>query len=293
MSFVLTVGMTSCMDDHEEPNLNGFSIFSPRSVGTVNTTIAEVKARYCKSNAGATYSRNTANWEHRIDHDLIFEGVVVSNDGQWGALYQQVILRSIEADGTDQCILLGVKNTCLYPYFSIGQRLKVNLNGLYVGAYSKTPKIGFPYFTSAGNHNLGPMPFEMCATNIELVGKPDPNCRECVPIDLTDEKGNAWLKASANQTYQNSPLYVTVQGRFPLADGTATLAPEELEDAGFAVDRDLQLSNLSLITVRTSTGNELSHIVMPKNNVRITGILSYYTGWQIQFREVNDMVYDK
>lgn len=289
--------LTSCMDSYDEPDLKDFTIFSQQTVGQVNTTIAEVKAKYCSSNRGATFSRNSTNWEFRIEDDLVLEGVVVSNDGQWGALYQQVILRAM--DGPDNvvlgqnvghCIQLGVKNTCLYPYFKIGQRLRINLKGLYVGVYSKTPKIGFPYFTSAGNHNLGPMPFEMCATNIELIGEPNPDCAECRPVDLSDMPGVNWLKASANQTYLHSPMYAVVRGTFDEADGTAILAPEELEDAGFAVDRTLTLANRSTrITVRTSTGNELSVIVMPQDEVSITGVLSYYTGWQMQFREVEDM----
>lgn len=293
----LLIGATSCMDDHDAPVLDDFSIFSAQPVGEVNTTIAAVKARYCSTNRGATYSRNASNWEFRIDDDLVFEAVVISNDGPWGALYQQVILRSL--DGTDclingrnvgHCIQLGVKNTCLYPYFQIGQRLRINLRGLYVGVYSKTPKVGFPYFTSAGNHNLGPMPFEMCATNIELVGQPDPDCVECRAVDLSDATGADWLKASAHQTYLYSPLFATIHGTFPEADGSAILAPDELEDAGFAVDRTLRLSNGTYVTVRTSTGNELSHIVMPREKVRIHGILSYYQGWQVQFREVNDLL---
>lgn len=295
-SAALAFGLTSCMDTYTEPVLDEFSIFAKTSVGEVNTTIADVKAKYCSTNRGATYSRNASNWEFKVEDDLVFEAVVVSNDGQWGALYQQVILRSmdgpeclIDGHNVGHCIQLGVKNTCLYPYFQLGQRLKINLRGLYVGAYSKTPKIGFPYFTSAGNHNLGPMPFEMCATNIELVGKPNVDCEECRPVSLLDEKGDTWLRASANQNYRFSPLFATVRGHFPDADGKAILAPEELEDAGFAVDRALRLDNGSTVTVRTSTGNELSHIVMPMERVVIRGILSFYDGWQMQFRDINDL----
>lgn len=293
---LIFAALTSCLDEHDAPLLEDFSIFSPTSVGSVNTTIADVKSKYCSTNSGATFSRNSSNWEFLIQDDLVFEGVVVSNDGQWGALYQQVILRSfdgsslqINGQNAGHCIQLGVKNTCLYPYFQLGQRLKVNLKGLYVGAYSKTPKIGFPYFTSVGNHNLGPMPFEMCATNIELVGKPDPTCAECQPLVLNDASGCSWLKGSTNQKYYNCPIFATVQGRFDVADGKAVLAPDELEDAGYAVDRSFSLDNGTRITVRTSTSNELSHIVMPQQKVSITGILSYYDGWQIQFREVDDM----
>lgn len=284
------LALSSCMDDFDEPNVSDFTIFSKTSVGTTNSTIADIKDKYCASSAGATYSRTSSNWEFKIDEDVVIEGVVVSNDGQYGALYQQVVLRSFEGSenkvngvNVGHCIVLGVKNTCLYPYFEIGQKLRINLKGLYVGVYSKTPKIGYPYYTSMGNHNLGPMPFEMCATNIEKVGEPNPTCAECQPVDLT---GDNW----PTMKYQYSPMYATISGTFPEADDKAILAPDELEDAGYAVDREFKMTNSTLkMTVRTSTGNELSQIIMPRKEVTITGILSYYSNWQFQFREPGDM----
>lgn len=297
LGVVLTLGMSGCQNDFDDLDVRDYTIFSKTSVGEVNTTIADIKGKYCKSNAGATYSRSSSNWEFKIEEDLVFEGVVVSNDGPWGALYQQIILRSFEGANNDvnginagHCIQLGVKNTCLYPYFAIGQKLRINLKGLYVGVYSKTPKIGYPYFTSAGNHNLGPMPFEMCSTNIEKIGAPDPGCAECQPVNLTGTAGDAWLRATANRNYLFSPMLAKVAGKFVEANGTAILAPKELQDDGYAVDRNLiLLSNSSKVIVRTSTGTELSNIVIPTDKVEIMGVLSYYDGWQIQFRDIDDM----
>lgn len=291
--------LTGCMDDFDEPNVSDFTIFSKTSVGTVNTTIDELKDLYCEYSSGCTHERGSSNWEFLIPDsvDKVFEAVVVSNDGQYGALYQTVLLRSFEGESitingqnAGHCIVLGVKNTCLYPYFQIGQKLRINLKGLYVGVYSKVPKIGFPYFSSAGNHNLGPMPFEMCATHIEKIGAPDPTCAECQPIDLSGSAEYPTMK------YMHSPLFATISGSFPDADGKTILAPDALEDKGYAVDRDFKVSGGSpKMTVRTSTGNELSQIIMPidakgqPQEVSITGMLSYYSNWQMNFREPEDM----
>jgi len=293
MGAALILGMSGCQNDFDDLDVKDYSIFSKTSVGEVNTTIADVKSKYCQNSNGCTYSRTTSNWEFKIEDDQIFEGVVVSNDGPWGALYQQVILRSFEgADNkvnglnVGHCIQLGVKNTCLYPYFVIGQKLRINLKGLYVGVYSKTPKIGYPYFTSSGNHNLGPMPFEMCATNIQKIGEPDPTCAECQPVDLTSVSKNAW----PSMKYNNSPMLATIEGKFALGDDKSILAPDELEDQGYAVDRDFTLTtSAAKMTVRTSTSNEISHLAMPSKKVTITGVLSYYSNWQMQFREIDDM----
>lgn len=293
MGIALTVGMSSCQNDFDEFDAKDYSIFSKTSVGEVNTTIDEIKDKYCAASTGSTYSRNSSNWEFKIEDDEVFEGVVVSNDGPWGALYQQVILRSFDGEAVTvngqnvgHCIQLGVKNTCLYPYFAIGQKLRINLKGLYVGVYSKTPKIGYPYFTSSGNHNLGPMPFEMCGTNIQKIGEPDPSCAECQPVDLTGVQKSGW----PNMKYFNSPMLATIKGKFALGDDKSILAPDELEDQGYAVDRDFTLTTgAAKMTVRTSTSNEISHLVMPTKSVTITGVLSFYSNWQMQFREIDDM----
>lgn len=298
MSAALLGGMTSCMDDFDEPDVSGFSITSPTSVGEPTISIGELKQFYCASPQGATFSRNSSNWEFRIDEDVVIEGVICCNDGPYGNLYQNLTVRSIDSDG-DQAIDVVVKNTCLYPYFPIGQRIRINLKGLYVGVYSRSPRIGYPYYTSSGNHNLGPIPFEMCATNFELIGAPDPTLPECQPVDRTGEDGYNWLRATANRTIDNYPMIVTVEGRFINGDDVSILAPDELEDAGYAVNRDFALKtstsgNTTNIFVRTGTGNEISHLVMPKDKtVRLTGWFTYDSfdnKWQINLRDTKDFV---
>lgn len=299
VSLAMALSMTTaCMDDFDAPDTKDFIITSPTSVGEPNVSIGELKHKYCVSNVGATYSRNSSNWEFKIEEDLVFEGVVCLNDGPFGNLYQQITVRSIDSNG-DQAIDVAVKNTCLYPYFAIGQRIRINLKGLYVGVYGKSPKVGYPYFTSAGNHNLGPVPLEMCATNFQLIGTPDPTLPECQPVDRTGEEGYNWLRASANRTIDNYPMVVTVEGTFTEADGKAILAPDALEDAGYAVNREFAIKtkntgNTTKMSVRTGTGNEISQIVMPVDKVvRLTGWLTYDSfdnRWQINLRDTKDFV---
>lgn len=298
MGMALALGMSSCQNDFDDPDLKDFLVTSPTSVGEVNVSIGDLKQKYCKSNVGATYSRNSSNWEFRIDEDLVIEGVICCNDGPFGNLYQSLTVRSIDGNG-DQAIDVAVKNTCLYPYFPIGQRIRINLKGLYVGAYGNSPKVGYPYFTSAGNHNLGPIPFELCAKHFQLIGTPDPSAPECQPIDRTGEEGYDWLRATANRNISNYPMIVTVEGTFVDGDDVSILAPDELEDAGYAVNREFALKtkntgNTTKMIVRTGTGNEISHIVMPKGKtVRLTGWLALDTfdnKWQINLRDTTDFV---
>ena len=282
-AFALTA-FTACMDDVDVPYTDSYLITSKTDIGEVNYSIAQLKNEH-SSLFGQT------NAFEQVKEDLIIEGVVAANDCG-GNLYQTVLIRHIdetkpESDADrDQAIVLGVKHTWLTPYFQLGQRVKVNLKGLYIGCYSKLPKIGQPYYTSSGNLRLGPMLLQLCATNVQLVGTPDPSCAECQPIELSPE----WLRTTAYRNYKNYPQLVTVKGTIQEADGEAIFAPESLQDAGYGVDRTLVNSeNNTKVTIRTSTQNDISFTVMPQGEHSFTGLLSYYSNWQVQLRSVNDI----
>jgi hypothetical protein len=42
------------------------------------------------------------------------------------------------------------------------------------------------------------------------------------------------------------------------------------------------------MTLRTSTENAISFTEIPEGKVRLTGIMTYYSGWQIQLRDIHD-----
>ncbi len=296
---IAALTMTSCMNEHDDPSTDKFIQPSLR----VNATIGEVKDKYCSS--------STSNFFAQIKEDLVIEGTIVANDIS-GNLYQTVLLRDINKRlGTDECIQLAIKNTCLYPYFPLGQRIKVNLKGLYAGCYSYVPKIGQPYYTSKGNLRLGPMLFHLCQTHIEYVGEVDLNAPELVPIDLTTTEGEAWLRSKDSKKYTNVPMLATVRGKIAEVQGNAKdtpklgelsyeyeplpkiFAPEELYDAGYAVDRTIQLGSGSSVTLRTSTQNPISFMQIPEDTHSYTGILTYYSqDWQIQLRTAEDISED-
>ncbi len=318
---VAAIGLlnTSCMDDHDAPNTDKFIVTNPSDIGEVNASILDVKQKYCADASASDYSRNSSNFYTKVTEDVIIEGVVCANDIS-GNLYQTLLIRNIDnskADtdpAHDQSIILAVKSTALYPYFKLGQRIKINLKGLYAGCYSKTPRIGMPTVSSAGNINLGPMLFELLATNVQLVGTPNANAPELTPIDKTDVDGKAWLRASANKTYQNSPILATVRGDIKeaspenrdvlekgtksdvlnkvetvSANGKKIFGPYELHDDGYGVTRSLQLGNGSTVDIRTSTKNRVSFVELPENTRSYTGILTYYSNWQIQLRDTTDI----
>lgn len=310
--------LMACMDEHDEPDTSQLSVTSTTGIGEVNYTIKQVKdtiKQVCGEQANAYFI---------IDKDLVLEGVVCANDVS-GNLYQTVLLRNIDPElpdtdpGHDQSLVLAIKSTSLYTYFALGQRVRVNLKGLYLGVYSYVPKIGQPYKTSAGNWRLGPILFELCQTNVQLIGKPDPAAPELVPVDLTDANGDAWLRASANRNIYNTPMFASVCGTIDEVQGDKKtqaavnaetskscddvrgkaeslpkiLGPHNLHDAGFGVDRTCSLvSNNSNVTVRSGTKNDVGYAEILDGRHTYTGLLTYYRNdWQIQLRDLGDIDY--
>ena len=196
----------------------------------------------------------------------------------------------------------------------------MNLKGLWVGVYSQVPRIGQPVKSSWDNLNLGPMLFELLRENVELVGRPDPSAPELVPINLTGTEGDAWLRASDNRAYYNTPRLATIQGSIREVkdanrdkldygsdpdlpetygkaeelspNGKKIFAPYNLHDKGMAVDRTIELySNNSTVSLRTSTKIDLSYEELPEDGRNYTGILTYYDkSWQIQVRDLGDII---
>jgi len=279
----ISIVLSACMDKHDNPDVSNYSITSQESVGDTTITIKSLKEKY-----QSVFSQNNAFM--MIEENEIVEGVVVANDAG-GNLYQTLVLSEVNSAGkvdVSNSIVLAVKNTCLYPYFAMGQMVRINLKGLYVGCYSKLPKIGQPYYTSSNNLRLGPMLFELCKTNISLIGSPADYADKIQPILIPNDSHPLIKNATDYQNYKNSPMLVTVYGKFSLGDDETILAPDELKDAGMGVDREFKVGSTT-ITVRTSTQNEVSFLKMPKETVSLTGVLSFYDGWQLQLRSVKDM----
>ncbi len=277
LALVSAMGFVACADPDEPPVLADGAeagITSTESVGDVNTTITELKSTY-------RTAMTSNNQFVRVEDNQVFEGIVVANDVS-GNLYQTLLLRQVD---TDQFIQVGIKNTHLCPYFPLGQNVRINLKDLYIGNYSYVPKVGQPYYTSAGNLRLGPMLLELCRTKVQLVESPgeDKVKAALTPIEADD----SWL--ASNRDVDHTPVLATVEGTLNAADGKLTFAPYEEHDAGYGVNRAMKVGSQT-IQVRTSTRNEVSFTVMPQGRVRITGMLTYYgSEWQLTMRDLKDL----
>lgn len=169
-------------------------------------TISEFKEKYRAKLLAATPTE--------ITEDIIISGVVVSNDIT-GNVYKQIVI----SDGED-AIILGINTSGLYATLPIGQMVTLSCKGLSMGGYCYLPQIGVPYNTERYGIQIGRMSKQVLEEHIKLIGEPNENYSELVPVELTED----FLSNSANKDL--CPRYVIMKGvEFQGADGKEVYVP--------------------------------------------------------------------
>ncbi|MBQ7947395.1 MAG: hypothetical protein IJ277_04440 [Bacteroidaceae bacterium] len=251
--FFLVMAMfafTACMNDFDTPHFDT-PPFGNNAIGVPNMTISEFKEKYRAQLLAATPTE--------ITEDIIISGVVVSNDIT-GNVYKQVVI----SDGED-AIILGINTSGLYATLPIGQMVTLSCKGLSMGGYCYLPQIGVPYNTEKYGIQIGRMSKQVLEEHIKLIGEPNENYSELVPVELTEE----FLSNSANKDL--CPRYVIMKGvEFQGADGKEVYVPgDEIQE------RYVKIGKQQII-FRLSNYADFAKMVMPTGKLNITGVLTRY-----------------
>ncbi|MDE5560781.1 MAG: hypothetical protein K2J00_03090 [Bacteroidaceae bacterium] len=137
------LSLTACMDgDWQAPDFGDNPPYGNNGIVadlTTHITIADLKTKYAN-----VFSQKSGY--KLVDEDLQLHVVVNGND-QGGNLYKQISVQD-ETGG----IIIGINGTDLFACMPVGQKLIINLKGLYVGTYGSMAQIGSEY-----NGGLGRM----------------------------------------------------------------------------------------------------------------------------------------
>lgn len=278
MIFAGVLAMTSCMNDFDENNIAS-NTFTATDIAEPNTTIAKVRSQYNSVISNSSYQEITT--------DEIFEGVVVANDVS-GNIYQFVYLQEVNNDGTmntdEGGIALGVKGLgCLYTIFPVGQKVRVNLKGLYVGGYGASPRIGMPYVNTNGALRLGPMPYPYMKTNIQLVGTPRPEMVEAREIKASD--------LSSNNITKLTPMLVVMKNA-EIKDAGWPYAHWEVGGDTYSEYHDISIDGQNVKQLLyTSTSATFAGDTIRAGKKTIYGLLNRYTSsYQLSIRSLDDII---
>jgi hypothetical protein len=225
----------------------------------------------------------TSNGYKLIEDDLQLHAVVNGND-QGGNLYKQISIQD-ETGG----IIVGINGTDLYAFMPVGQKIVINLKGLYVGGYGKMAQLGAEY-----NRSMGRMEQTIWEKSVRLVGN---------EFTYTDEEKTTTIQMSAKVDtidFCAPKDYNSMIGRIVKlsnveisGEGTQTLAPEDgsVRLTSNCANRDIKGTEAKDIVLRTSTYSDFASRPIPAGKVDIYGVCTYYNGtWQILMRTNSDMV---
>lgn len=260
---VLSLIATSCMNDFDDPLFNE-PPFGNNEIGEATHTIAQLKEKYASTISG--------NSVQKISEEIIIEGVVVAND-ESGNVYKQIIIN--DATGA---MVIGINDVGLYAMTPKGQRVRIACKDLHIGGYGKMAQIGALYNGKVGRMNKNVYP-----KHVRLIGIPDPTQPEMIPdtIDssyFTDANMNALAK------------YVRLEGvEITEADGTATWAPEELQNSSNVVERHIKMGKTNIV-LRMSTYADFANEAMPDGKLNINGVMTRYNNyWQFVISNTTDI----
>lgn len=272
----------SCQDSYDAPGLQ-----VPEATLVPNTTLMELKDMI-KANAGsntnyAELAGTKADGEHIIIH-----GRVISCDAS-GNIYQSLVIQ----DETT-AFNLSIRQGNMWSWYRVGQDIVVDVTGLYMGLYNGLYQLGWlgEYHEA---ESMTFMSWDMFRQHTELNQLPNddvqyltfsdpwpadnPYCLVTNSInDITSYAGGAEKLMSQLVEIQN----VTWEGA-----GVETFAPYQE-----SVNRTIMDSRGNSLTVRTSGYSNFYNNILPSGTGTVRGILSYFNGWQLLLRDMDDVMFD-
>ena len=231
----------------------------PTFVGEANTTIAELLAMH-------TIGSEDSYDSIPVGSNIIICGYVSTSD-EWGNNYKYINIED-ETGG----IQIKIDNKALYHKYSVGQRVYVKCDGLVLGDYRKLPQLGL-----WANGSMQPIPSFKAYLYIFPDGSPmgAPN-----PIVMTSiPKANDIPSTMYNRR-------VVLEGATFVEGVIATFS-----DPGASTSHDIQMTDGTTITLRTSNYATFASDILPVGTGEITGILTRYNNYvQLVINSPADLV---
>lgn len=280
--FAGLLALGSCMNDWDTLEVSN-DLYSNDSIDEPTTSISNIRKLYSAEINNSSY--------RQVTEDAIIEGVVVANDIS-GNIYQYIYIQGTYIDtlgverliNTEGGIGVGIKGIgCLYTLYPVGQKVRINLKGLYVGGYGQSPRIGMPYINTNGAMRLGPMTLDMMKTHIGKIGKPTPEMVTPKVVDATD--------LTDRNITQLTPLLVVLHDS-EISDAGWPFAHWEVGGDTYSEYHDINIDgNVVKQLLYTSTSATFAGDTIQKGKKTIYGLLNRYSSsYQLSLRSLDDII---
>ena len=276
--FAGTLTFASCMNDWDNEMVDN-DLYSAENIGEPTTTLSQLRKDYALEISNISYKL--------VEKDEIVEGIVVANDIS-GNIYQSIFIQGVAEDGTldtsEGGFCVSIKGLgCLYSIYPVGQKVRINLKGLYVGSYGKSPRIGMPYINTNGAMKLGPMPFPMMQSHIQKIGKPNVNMVQAREITAAD--------LSKSNIDKLTPMLVVLKN----VEVSGTGKPYAHWEAGgdvYSETHDITIDGVTQSQLLyTSTSSTFAGDTIKPGKKTIYGLLNRYSSsYQLSLRSIDDII---
>ena len=208
------------------------------------------------------------NGVKEITEDVQLQVVVNGNDAG-GNLYKQISVQD-ETGG----IIVGINATDQAAFLPVGQKLLINLKGLYIGGYGKQAQLGSLY-----NGGIGRMDLEVWKQHVRLVADTEVSAK----VDTIEFDAN---KDALSQTGR----IVKISGATISGSGTQTLAPDDGSVSLSNNCANRTVNGNSKVVLRTSTYSDFASLPLPNGPADIYGVCTIFNStWQILMRTESDL----
>ena len=278
---LVCAGMSSCQNSFDAPELE-----VPVATMKPNTTLMELKEMIAENAGSNTNSAFLVPAQNSGDHYII-HGRVISSDAS-GNIYQSLYIQ----DETT-AINLSIRRASMWGEYRVGQEIVVDATGLYAGLYNGLYQLGWlGTYNNAASMTF--MSWDMFLTHSEKNGLPQEvqnitindawpsDYPYCITVNSIDE-----INSFAGGNAQIMGQLVEIPDVSFVDAGIETFAPYQE-----SVNRTIKDSNGGELTVRTSGYSNFYNEILPEGQGTVCGILSYYSGWQLLLRDINDVMFE-
>ncbi len=259
----LAVSFTSCSSDNDSPLAPVDPVDPTPELPVVNKTMAELVAL-----AGAETAFG-------ITEDVIFEGVVISNDLESDNFYTKLYIQNGDL-GVLMSVAKADSGDSFYKDFTIGQKVIVNANGLHIGLASGAVILGQG---ADDKYTVGRIADKDLRNMLfKAKGGADVTPKTLKLSEITDAHLNTLVKIEGVQ--------------FVEGDLAKNYGQDQKEDGSFwsNANRTLTNSEGETIIVRSSQYAEFAETTVAQGSGTITAIISKYNDdYQLYIRDINEV----
>lgn len=255
-----SMALTSCDDNFERPPM-----VVPVATIEANTTIADLKAAFFQSaNNYATEIGTRKDGSH-----YIIEGYVTTSD-ESGNYFKQLVIQ----DATS-AIQIGIDAYDLYESYQPGQKVVIDVTGLYIGAYGRLMQLGAAP-TSGYPSRIAE---DVIAEHAQLDGLGNPDATKPTPVTIAELKA---MNPDSEQGLVWQNRYITIENVAFKNAGKQTLSTS----GSNGVSQEFGNDEGSVI-LYTSGYSDFYEYYCPTGIGTVTGILSCYNAnWQIRLIDI-------